>query len=132
VAILLLAPVLWAKDKHPERKIRDQYAEKFAREVESDGYYVIARATEKNPPIDGSLSFRHGDHDNLRISFIRLFDPDNEPEQFTIKELAPRLHLLLEMGFTQIQLTELPPTKYHPLGIWTISTEDAIRAMEGK
>lgn len=109
-AFLLLASGAQAS-KHPERKIRDNYARTFAAEVEHDGWEVNTWAMSPGCP---ELCIFHGNHDTLRIEFDGA--TVEAVDRFASQELAPRLPELRKLGFVEIDLLGLYPSHTYPDG----------------
>jgi hypothetical protein len=109
---LLLAPGLSARDKHPERKQRDQYARQFASDVEHDGWQLAADAMS---PGCGVICINHGDHDCLRV--VWNGGTVEAVDRFVAQEISPRSHQLQELGFTEIDILGLDPSNNYPSGM---------------
>jgi hypothetical protein len=110
--LLLFVPGLWAGDKHPERKPRDQYAQQFASEVEHDGWQLRAYAMS---PGCGVVCINHGNHDCLRV--VWNSGTVEAVDRFMAQEIQPRLQRLQELGFIEVDILGLEPSNTYPDGM---------------
>lgn len=109
---LMLVPSLLARDKHPERKQRDQYAQQFASEIEHDGWGMDVFASS---PGCGLVCVNHGDHDCLRIVWI--YGTVEGVDTLMRLEIQPRISKLKELGFTEVDVLGMDPSNAYPKGM---------------
>ncbi len=101
-----------AADKHPERKVRDRYAQQFAAEIEHDGWSATTFATRAGCPF---LCLNHGEHDGLRI-FLRGISV-READEFADRELKPRIAAMRSLGFVEIDILGMEQSHTYPDGM---------------
>jgi len=119
--LLLLLPILdsssLARKKEPitpEQVRRDLYALKFAGEIEHDGWDLSL--VQAMRPDCGDVRCRdYGNHDCLRIFWnggtVEAVD------RFLRGEIDPRMALLKELGFVEVDIIGLDPSYSYPYGI---------------
>ncbi|HKI00297.1 MAG TPA: hypothetical protein VJ999_14435 [Candidatus Sulfotelmatobacter sp.] len=97
----------------PEQAQRDLYALQFAAEIEHDGW-----VTDEASAMSSDCGYRcryYGNHDCLRLAWdggtVEAVD------RFLRGEIDPRGPLLKKLGFVEVDILGLDPSRSYPYGI---------------